>query len=91
MGTSLRSMVGFGIESYGLTQDECRQNFVTFLNSKSARGIQAETIDALLPVLGNAFDTDPDDLLASMTSNQAKKLKQVNRLYEIACLAERRL
>lgn len=91
MGTSLRSMVGFGIESYGLTQDECRQNFVTFLNSKSARGIQAETIDALLPVLGNALDTDPDDLLASMTSNQAKKLKQVNRLYEIACLAERRL
>lgn len=86
-GPALRAMAGFGTRNYGLTHDECATRFAVFLSSEIARGIDAETIEVLLPVMSDCFGRSEDELLALITSPQADMLRATNAIYDIARIA----
>lgn len=86
-GPALRAMTSFGTRNYGLTRDECATRFATFMSSEAARGIDAEVIEDLLPVMSDCFGHSEDELLALITSPQADMLRDTNAIYDIARIA----
>lgn len=83
-GSALRSMVDFGARSYGLSLEKCESNFVSFLNSPAAEGVQAEEIERLLTPMSECFGRSEAEMLGQLTSPQATMLKEVDGLYAIA-------
>ena len=77
-------MTGFGKRSYGLSVRQCKDSFVSFLNSPIAKGIQAEELERLLAPMAECFDCSEEAVLKSLTSRQARMLKRVNALYNLA-------
>ena len=90
-GHALRSMTDFGTRNYGLTLEECTTRFITFLNSKVARGIDAETMNELLPIMSDCFGYDENELLALISTPQANILEAVNTIFNIAKTATKGL
>mgnify|MGYP002622938621 CR=1 FL=1 len=86
-GPALRAMTGFGTRNYGLSRDECATRFTVFMSGEAARDIDAETIEALLPVMSDCFGRSEDELLALITSPQADILRSTNAIYDIARIA----
>ncbi len=86
-GSSLRAMTDFGISNYGLGRDECKSNFVAFINSPAAKDLQAEKIEILLPIMSECFDCTEDEMLSLLTSAQATMLKEIDTLYDISSIA----
>lgn len=82
--TAFESMVSFGQRSYGFSMKQCRDNFISFLNNPIAKGIKAEDLAKLLPPMANCFGESEEAILKSISTDQARMLKRVNSLYNLA-------
>lgn len=83
-GPALSSMTNFGTANYGLSVEQCQDNFMAFLNSPKGKHVSAEAIDEMLPVMSDCFGRSEGELLSLMKSSQAKMVRKIDSLYSIA-------
>lgn len=80
---SLRGMIHFGTENYGLTEWQCAENFLLFMETSSASGLSADMLDAILHLLADAMEVEFAGLLARASCEKKGLVKSVRALSSI--------
>ncbi len=78
------SVAGFGQSNYDLSREECSRWFLEFVNSSSGADVTAEMLNSVIPRVAQTIGAYPDDLLKSVRTDQAERLRRVNRVYRLA-------
>lgn len=77
---SLRSMIHFGIDNYGLSPTECADNFAKFLDSNLGAAIRIETFDALVENLATTTHIPYEQMLDGLSGAKANTIKTIRKL-----------
>lgn len=80
---SIRSMIHFGTENYGLSTDECAKNYMGFLGSTLANPVTLEEKDRILIELTSATGVSYGSLLNELPSEDAETISSLDRLDSI--------
>lgn len=80
---SLRSMIHFGTESYGLTEWQCAENFMLFMESSLALGLSVDMLDSVLHLLADAMEVEFVELLARVSCKRKGLIKSICELNSI--------
>ena len=77
---SVRSMVHFGTENYGLSAEQCAHNFMRFLGGTSADPVGIETKDKLLIELSGTTGVSYGTLLDELPRADAQTISNLDSL-----------
>lgn len=77
---SVRSMVHFGIENYGLNDKQCAFNYMKFIESLSASNIGIETLDKTLIALTETTGCTYGELIESMPYEKRRAIISIDKL-----------
>lgn len=77
---SVRSMVHFGIENYGLNDKQCASNYMKFIESLSASNIGIETLDKTLIALTETTGCTYGELIESMPYEKRRAIISIDKL-----------
>lgn len=80
---SVRSMVHFGTENYGLSAEQCSQSFMRFLGSGMAEPVGIEGKDKLLIELSGATGVSYGELMGKLPQREAQMISSLDRLESI--------
>jgi hypothetical protein len=87
---SLKTIMKFGEQNYGLSKQRISEDIITLLNSKEADHIEAESWNELVPEISNLLSLSETELYEQINSEQAKISWKVNTMAEIANYVNRR-
>lgn len=77
---SVRSMVHFGIENYGLSDKQCARNYMKFMESHSASGIGVEVLDKTLIALSSTTGCAYGELIENMPYEKRRAIVSIDKL-----------
>lgn len=77
---SVRSMVHFGTENYGLSAEQCAHNFMRFLGGSSAEPVGIETKDKLLIELSGTTGVSYGTLMSELPRADAQTISNLDSL-----------
>ncbi len=77
---SVRSMVHFGVENYGLSDKQCAQNYMKFLESPSASSIGIEVLDKTLIALSETTGCSYGELIESIPYEKRRSIISIDKL-----------
>lgn len=77
---SIRSMIHFGMENYGLSAKQCAQSFMKFLGGSEASSIKLEDKDRLLIELASITDMSYGELLGKLPAEDVQTISIIGRL-----------
>ena len=77
---SVRSMVHFGIENYGLSDKQCARNYMKFMESHSASGIGIEILDKTLIALSETTGCAYGELIENMPYEKRRAIVSIDKL-----------
>lgn len=77
---SIRSMIHFGTENYGLSAEQCAHNFMRFLGGSVADTVGLEAKDKLLIELAGITGVAYGSLLAELPSDDIQTISNLDRL-----------
>lgn len=80
---SIRSMIHFGAESYGLSPEQCVHNFMRFLGGSSGDFVTLEIKDRILIELTEQIDVSYGSLLANLSLEDARTISNLDKLNPI--------
>ena len=87
---SLRTIMRFGEQNYGLSKQRIGKDIIKLLNTKEAEHIEAASWNELVPEISDMLSLTDNELYEQIESEQAKVSRQVNAMSEIANLVKRR-
>lgn len=88
---SLRSMIHFGTENYGLTERQCADNFLLFMETPCALGLSADVLDAILRFLADVMETEFVDLLVQVPCKKKELVRSIHALGSIMGVIDKEL
>ena len=77
---SVRSMVHFGTENYGLSDKQCACNYMKFMESHSASGIGIEVLDKTLIALSETTGCPYGELIENMPYEKRRAIISIENL-----------
>ena len=77
---SVRSMIRFGVESYGLSADQCAYNFMKFLGGAIADPVGLEVKDGILIELSETADVSYGSLLDELPEADVRTIVNLDGL-----------
>lgn len=77
---SVRSMVHFGTENYGLSAEQCAHNFMRFLGGSSAEPVRIEAKDRLLIELSGTTGVSYGTLMGELPRADAQTISNLDSL-----------
>lgn len=80
---SVRSMVHFGMENYGLSAERCAQGFMRFLGNAMAEHVGIEGKDKLLIELSETTGVSYGELMGKLPQRDARMISSLDRLESI--------
>ena len=77
---SIRSMVHFGTENYGLSAEQCAHNFMRFLGGATADPVSLETKDKMLIELSETTGVSYGELLGELPQTDVQTISNLDSL-----------
>lgn len=77
---SVRSMVHFGTENYGLSDKQCARNYMKFMESHSTSGIGIEVLDKTLIALSETTGCTYGELIENMPYEKRRAIVSIDKL-----------
>lgn len=77
---SIRSMIHFGMENYGLSAEKCAQSFMRFLGGADASTIKLEDKDRMLIELTRITGVSYGELLGKLPAEDVQTISNIDRI-----------
>jgi ATP-dependent DNA helicase RecQ len=81
---AIKSVVRFGIQSYGLIEQRVQDDVINILNSNDAKKIPAETWNSIVPQISESLSMTESELYVRLSAEQAVYSGKANSVFKVA-------